>query len=368
MAFGHTRDEVEATPMPRQLPSTVGLLWRGRPGEPPPAREQNRLRAIFEGFEAQGARAVALPFYEEVVNDIRKQIGELDAVLTWVDPIVAGRDRSVLDELLRDAALSGVYVSAHPDVILKMGTKEVLVRTRDTEWGSDSYAIPSAEAALSQLPARLRNGPRVLKQNRGSGGNGIWRVELKGDSAIAARLPVAVHHAARGSRVEHTTLGEFIEHCAGYFAAFSGSGILIDQPYLRRVSEGMTRAYMAGDRVAGFGHQFVTALAPLPPEAEETPAPPARVYFGPGQAEFQHLRTRLESAWIAELAEICRVEKHDLPAIWDADFLLGAKDASGADTYVLCEVNVSGVFPIPEESIPALARWTLSQVASRRRA
>jgi hypothetical protein len=129
----------------------------------------------------------------------------------------------------------------------------------------------------------------------------------------------------------------------------------------------MTRAYMAGDRVAGFGHQYVTALAPLPPGVDETPVPPARVYFGPDQAEFQHLRTRLESAWIAELGEICGVEKRDLPAIWDADFLLGAKDASGTDTYVLCEVNVSGVFPIPEASIPALARWTLSQVASRRR-
>ncbi|MBK8558448.1 Cj0069 family protein [Candidatus Amarobacter glycogenicus] len=352
--------------MTRQTQPSVGLLWRGRPDEPPPPREQNRLRAIFDGFEAQGARTVALPFYEEAASEIRNQIGELDAVLTWVDPIVAGRDRSVLDALLRDASEAGVYVSAHPDVILKMGTKEVLVRTRDTEWGSDSYAIPSAQAALSQLPARLRKGPRVLKQNRGSGGNGVWKVELEGDTAVAARLPVAVLHAARSSRVEHTTLGEFIERCAGYFAAFSGSGMLIDQPYFPRVGEGMTRAYMAGDRVAGFGSQLVTALAPFPPGAEESPAPPARVYFGPGEPEFQTLRIRLESGWLAELAEICRVDRDDLPAIWDADFLLDAKGASGADGYVLCEVNVSGVFPIPTESIPALVDWTLARVAAGR--
>lgn len=353
--------------MTRQPQTSVGLLWRGRPDQPPPPREQNRLRAIFEGFEAQGARAVAIPFYEEVAVDIRKQIGELDAVLTWVDPIVAGRDRSVLDELLRDAALSGVYVSAHPDVILKMGTKDVLVQTTDTVWGSGSYAIKTPDEALRDLPARLRAGPRVLKQHRGSSGDGVWKLEAEGDSPEAALFPVAARHALRGSRVEHTTLGEFIARCSGYFGAFSGEGFLVDQPYFPRVGEGMTRAYMCGDRIAGFGHQYVTALAPLPPGTDETPAPPARVYFGPDQAQFQHLRTRLESAWIAELVEICRVEKHDLPAIWDADFLLGAKDASGADTYVLCEVNVSGVFPIPEESIPALARWTLSQVASRRR-
>lgn len=123
--------------MTRQAQTSPGLLWRARPGEPAPPREQNRLPAIFEGFEAKGARAVALPFSEEAALEIRKQIGELDAVLTWVDPIVAGRDRSVLDALLREASETGVYVSAHPDVIQKMGTKEALVRTRDREWSTN---------------------------------------------------------------------------------------------------------------------------------------------------------------------------------------------------------------------------------------
>jgi len=39
--------------------------------------------------------------------------------------------------------------------------------------------------------------------------------------------------------------------------------------------------------------------------------------------------------------------------IWDADFMLGAPDADGADTYVLGEINVSSVFPFPDEA-PAL--------------
>jgi hypothetical protein len=56
---------------------------------------------------------------------------ELDAVLVWVDPIVRGQDRRVLDALLRDVAASGVVVSAHPDVIDAMGTKEILYRTKD---------------------------------------------------------------------------------------------------------------------------------------------------------------------------------------------------------------------------------------------
>src|SRR5215472_16393026 len=102
---------------------TIGLLWRGRPEDAPSARETTRLGAIFAAIEAAGGRTEALLFSEEVADQVRERIAALDAVRTWVDPIVGGRDRSVLDGLLREAAATGVYVSAHPDVILAMGTK-----------------------------------------------------------------------------------------------------------------------------------------------------------------------------------------------------------------------------------------------------
>jgi hypothetical protein len=44
----------------------------------------------------------------------------------------------------------------------------------------------------------------------------------------------------------------------------------------------------------------------------------------------------------------------DLPVLWDTDFLYGAKDASGDDTYVLCEINVSCVSPFPDEALSPL--------------
>ena len=37
-----------------------------------------------------------------------------------------------------------------------------------------------------------------------------------------------------------------------------------------------------------------------------------------------------------------------LPVLWDADFLYGPRTASGDDTYVLCEINVSSVIPFPD--------------------
>jgi len=45
-----------------------------------------------------------------------------------------------------------------------------------------------------------------------------------------------------------------------------------------------------------------------------------------------------------------------LPIIWDADFLYGPRTSDGADTYVLCEINVSSVMPIPDQAPAAIAR------------
>ena len=42
--------------------------------------------------------------------------------------------------------------------------------------------------------------------------------------------------------------------------------------------------------------------------------------------------------------------------IWDADFMLGPRDADGNDSYVLGEINVSSVFPIPDEAPAEIAR------------
>ena len=61
-------------------------------------------------------------------------------------------------------------MSAHPDVILKMGTKEVLHRTRTMSWGCDTALYRTAAAMRAELPARLDAGPRVIKRNRGNGG------------------------------------------------------------------------------------------------------------------------------------------------------------------------------------------------------
>jgi hypothetical protein len=115
---------------------------------------------------------------------------------------------------------------------------------------------------------------------------------------------------------------------------------------------------MAGERCAGFGHHKVRALVDAP--ADRTGAGP-RLYSSNADPRFQRLRRLMEDEWTPQLSSLLAIERRDLPMIWDADFMLGPRDANGGDTYVLGEINVSSVFPIPDEAPSEIA----SRVADR---
>ncbi len=51
--------------------------------------------------------------------------------------------------------------------------------------------------------------------------------------------------------------------------------------------------------------------------------------------------------------------------IWDADFMLGPLGPDGADSYVLGEINVSSVFPIPDEASAEIARRVADRLQSK---
>ena len=61
----------------------------------------------------------------------------------------------------------------------------------------------------------------------------------------------------------------------------------IDQPFQARLTEGVVRCYMAGDRCAGFGHQKVKALVDAPTARTEAGQ---RLYTSNSDPRFQRLR------------------------------------------------------------------------------
>jgi hypothetical protein len=149
--------------------------------------------------------------------------------------------------------------------------------------------------------------------------------------------------------------------CQEYFAPDS---CIVDQPFQPRLPDGMIRCYMGSDKVVGFGHQFIRALMPPPPEGLDSPAaqPGPRIMHGADAAPFQALRTKMEAEWTPRMMEVLGIEPASLPVIWDADFLYGPRTAVGEDTYVLCEINVSSVFAIPDQAPAAIARLTLDRL------
>jgi uncharacterized protein DUF6815 len=326
-------------------PGRVAAVWRGDGGTPPAqTRNHERLAPILGALRDVGLAVEPVLYSDVIADDVADQLGKFDVVLVWVDPISGDGDRTVLDAVLREVASRGVWVSAHPDTIVKMGTKEVLYWTRGLSWGADTRLYTSVEEFRDRFPVSLLTGePRVLKQNRGNGGIGVWKVvPLDPDVSL-----VRVQHAApRDDATEDVPLGEFIERCA---PMVSGGGKLVDQPFSERITEGLIRAYLVEREVVGFARQEPTRQSddPTAPDLDRVLGlPSSKTMYAADADEFARLREQLETEWIPGLCELVQVGDAELPVLWDADFLLGPR-RRGEDSYMLCEINVSSVIPFP---------------------
>lgn len=275
---------------------------------------ESRFLDLFQAFRNANVAAEPAVYRDDFRDEVRHQLEQVQGVLVWHNPIEGVRDRAMLDAMLRDVASSDVFVSTHPDIILKLGTKDVLLSVRDLPFGSDVYRVDNLAQLETQLPIRLQRGARVLKQQRGHSGIGIWRISRRDG------VGYDMCQATRGSPTETVELDGILWRLSPYF---ENGGHMIDQEWLPRVAEGMTRAYLVGARVAGFGHQAAVALRPSD-ENGKVAQPGPRLYSGPDDPRFQHLRQRLEHEWVITLSERLGIDADELPVLWDADFLLGA--------------------------------------------
>lgn len=99
-----------------------------------------------------------------------------------------------------------------------MGTKEVLVQTKALGCGTECHLYRTVEQFREELPRRLATGAtRVLKQYRGHGGFGVYRVAMKDPpptaGSTASASPAAIvhtQHARFGSAPKDMPLGEFM--------------------------------------------------------------------------------------------------------------------------------------------------------------
>jgi len=91
--------------------------------------------------------------------------------------IPSGEDKFF--DFLRKLSAHGLVGMPHPDVMIDFGSKEVLFKLAGTPLvPADTLKYGTHSDLVKHLPKTLAISERVVKQNRGSVGSGIWRVTL----------------------------------------------------------------------------------------------------------------------------------------------------------------------------------------------
>lgn len=82
--------------------------------------------------------------------------------------------------MLRKLSAAGLVGMTHPDSMINFGAKSALVKLNKTKLvPEDTYVYYDVAHFKKDFPKTLSYSERVLKQNRGSTGEGIWRVVVE---------------------------------------------------------------------------------------------------------------------------------------------------------------------------------------------
>jgi len=328
----------------------------GETGSGRNALTEEKYKDLAAGFLSQGFNVESVLYNDDVADELIPHLLNKDAVLVWVNPIEQGNDRKKLDAMLVDIAGKGCFVSTHPEVIMKMGTKEVLFTTKDMDWGGDTKMYTSHEDFTDRFPGSLASsGIRVLKKYRGNGGDGVYKI-IKGSTVNEVKMV----HAKKGDEERTLSWTDLNKEFKPFFV---NGGSLIDQEWNLNTVNGMVRCYSSGTRVAGFGYQEINALYELNDPQTKTYFPPSkRYYYTEHCGLFKDLKDIMENAWIPQLQKELFIDNDRMPVIWDADFFINDLNSpNAAHKYSLCEINVSCVSPFP----PSAIRFIVEEVKAR---
>lgn len=320
------------------------------------ALAEEKYIGLANAFVENGFQVDSVIYNDQLADSLIEKLGKYDAILVWVNPIEQGNSRKILDALLFKLSAKGCYVSAHPEVILKMGTKDILYKTREMEFGGDIKLYKSFEEFQERFfdpgrPAAIR----ILKQYRGNGGNGVFKI----DTAGFKNERIGITHAKGDYEERILTANDFFNEMKPYF---SDNGILIDQEWNPNIINGMVRCYVTGTKVSGFGYQEINALYPHTGVGEGVRKPGKRYYFSENCGLFLDLKVIMEARWIPELQAITSIKDEMMPAIWDADFFINKLNTENSkEKYTLCEINVSCVSPFPESAIPRIVQEVIKR-------
>lgn len=293
---------------------------------------------MVEALQQRGQQAEVIFFENDKRDEIFAYVKQ--HAIAYVSRINPGNlaHEAEYFEMLRELCAEGIIGMPHPDAMIGYGAKDALVKLRHTSLvPEDTYAYYTIEQFKSSFPKSLANGERVLKQNRGSTGDGIWRVQLVDaleDGVTEMPLNAKIKCTeAKDNHVEYHELDAFMTFCEQYIIGVNG--MLVDMPFLPRIKEGEIRLFMLRNTPVNVVHKK---------PAEDADAFSATLFSG---AQYRYdCPTQWDSlvqGFLSQLDEVTALlGGYDLPLIWTADFILDT-DEQGQDTYILGEMNCSCV-------------------------
>ncbi|MGX2981942.1 Cj0069 family protein [Helicobacter sp. 23-1045] len=292
---------------------------------------------MVDALKERGWNAEVIFFEVAKKDEIYKRVLEnFDGYISRINPGNLKEENEYF-AMLRQLCADGLIGMPHPDAMIGYGAKDALTKLAGTNLvPQDTYAYYDIKTFKETFPKTLAKGERVLKQNRGSTGEGIWRVCVEGAESSAESLPLNTKikcTEAKDNHSEHRELGEFMDFCEQYI--IGDNGMLVDMTFLPRIKEGEIRLLMLYDKPVNVVHKK---------PAEGADAFSATLFSGAkyrydSPSQWQNL----VDMFLGELPNIRqKLGNYDLPLIWTADFILDT-DENGADKYILGEINCSCV-------------------------
>ncbi|KAJ8598720.1 hypothetical protein CTAYLR_010228 [Chrysophaeum taylorii] len=325
---------------------------------------------IANGVIKAGGSCEIIKYYHDKHDEFAARVVNYDALIVRINPGQLSQGTSEgtqrrFDDLMNQMVAMGKPVWSSPGVQTKMGAKDALCKIANMKCGLvDTFAYYDAETLETQFKKTMAFQPRVLKQNRGSAGEGIWLCWLDGKEYCKNFGDASLEDSDKlklmemnDNHVEYHTVKEFLAFCvdgpdapeAGtWHSTFPGQylkggaeagGQLVDQRLLPRISEGEVRVLMTGDVCQMIIHKK--------PEGglSAVGGNSAYTYYEPTHPKYADLLAKLVYDIDHGLMEALGLGGEPLPLLWTCDYIpKDAEDGSpGVTEYVVGEFNCSCV-------------------------
>merc|ERR1719355_25218 len=324
---------------------------------------------FVNGMIAGGMSCQPIHYLHEEHDKFFEICAKFDALIVRCNPGQINQDggsQQKFDDAVRALQKKGIQAWPSPDVMEFMGAKDALTKIAHLNIGlEDTLTYYDETAFIDGFKKTMAFQPRVIKQNRGSAGEGIWIIKLKagnycskfgervcGDGELLSLMEANDNHA------EEHTVAEFIEWCIAGRTDKSGTweskgkgkyleggkaagGQLVDQRFCPRIVEGELRYNLVGPKLIGIIHK-------KPKEGGISAVGGTGsiyTYYGPDEPKFKNLTTNFLEKDINHVMPALGLDKEPIPLWWTGDFILASPEGTPVEEekWIIGEFNCSCV-------------------------